>query len=671
MGPLVRFFRGYPLVAATVAVGAVGAVLEVGGQPLLARWLLTVFAVAVALRQARAMVADLRAGTYGVDVLAVTAIGATVAVGEHWAALVVCLMLAGGEALEDYAAGRARRELSALLERAPVIAHLVAADGSVADVPVARVHAGDELLVKPGEIVPVDGVLTSAGAYLDESSLTGESLPVEHGRGDSLLSGSVNGREVVRMRATAAAADSQYQRIIELVRQAQGSKAPFVRLADRVAVPFTLVSLGIAATAWAVSGDPVRFAEVLVVATPCPLIIAAPVAFMAGMSRAALGGIIVKNGGTLEQLSRVRTAAFDKTGTLTYGRPEVAAVLPGPWLGPDELLGLVAAVEQYSTHPLAAAVVAAARERGLPLRHATEVEETTAHGVRATVAGRRVVVGKEAFVAAEVTDRPVARAPENGSAIGPGSAPGSGSALGAGSAPGPGSAPGSTLAPGRTAVHVGVDGRYAGTVWLADRVRGETPATLAALHRAGVRTTVMLTGDAEATARHIGAAIGIDDVRAELLPEHKVEAVRGLRDRPVMMVGDGVNDAPVLAVADVGVAMGARGSTAASESADVVIMLDDLARTVRAVQIGRRTMRVAWQAIGLGVALSVGLMVVAAVGLLPAIVGAWTQEGVDLACILWALLASRPGAAERAEEELLPAGDHAAPGARTPALTTP
>ncbi|WP_447925663.1 heavy metal translocating P-type ATPase [Georgenia muralis] len=669
MGPLVRFFRSYPLVAATIAVGVVGAVLELGGQPLLARWVLTVFAVAVALRQARAMVADLRAGTYGVDVLAVTAIGATVAVGEHWAALVVCLMLAGGEALEDYAAGRAQRELSALLERAPVIAHLVV-DGSVADVPVARVHAGDELLVKPGEIVPVDGVLTSAGAYLDESSLTGESLPVEHGRGDSLLSGSVNGREVVRMRATAAAADSQYQRIIELVRQAQGSKAPFVRLADRVAVPFTLVSLGVAATAWAVSGDPVRFAEVLVVATPCPLIIAAPVAFMAGMSRAALGGIIVKNGGTLEQLSRVRTAAFDKTGTLTYGRPEVAAVLPGPGLEPDELLGLAAAVEQYSTHPLAAAVVHAAREQGLPLRHGTEVEETTAHGVRATVAGRRVVVGKEGFVAAEVVDPPTAAAaPENGS--GPGPAPRPGSAARPGPAARPGSAPESALAPGHTAVHVGVDGRHAGTIWLADRVRAETPATLAALHRAGVGTTVMLTGDAEATARGIGAAIGIDDVRAGLLPEHKVEAVRGLRDRPVMMVGDGVNDAPVLAVADVGVAMGARGSTAASESADVVIMLDDLARTVRAVQIGRRTMRVAWQAIGLGVALSVGLMVVAAVGLLPAIVGAWTQEAVDLACILWALLASRPGAAERAEEAFLAAGDHAAPGVREPALTTP
>ncbi|HLT85691.1 MAG TPA: heavy metal translocating P-type ATPase, partial [Phototrophicaceae bacterium] len=402
------------------------------------------------------------------------------------------------------------------------------------------------------------------------------------------------------------------QRIVALVREAQESKAPFVRLADRVAVPFTLGALALAVGAWVVSGDPSRMAEVLVVATPCPLIIAAPVAFMGGMSRSARSGIIVKSSGTLEQLARARTVAFDKTGTLTYGEPRVTAVHAENG-GRRELLVLAAAVEQYSAHPLAAAVVAEARADGGTLPAADDVTEVPANGVTGTVAGRAVVVGSDRFVA-RVTGVEPARPPE-----------------------------------GHTGVHVAVDGRYAGYVALADELRAETPATMASLHRAGVRTTMMLTGDGEHVARHIAAQAGIDDVRADLLPEDKVAAVRAARQRPVMMVGDGVNDAPVLAAADVGVAMGARGASAASESADVVITVDDLARSARAVHIGRRTMRVAWQAIGIGVVMSVALMVVAAFGTLPAIVGAWLQEVVDLATILWALRAMRPSRAERAE----------------------
>jgi heavy metal translocating P-type ATPase len=615
MATVVGFLRDHRVVTATLLVGLVGGVLELAGLPDAARWTISLFALIVAALQARGMVDDLRAGTYGIDILAVTAIVSTVLVGEYWAALVVCLMLSGGEALEDYAAGRARRELSALLERAPQVGHRLLPDGTVVDVPVTELAVGQNVLVKPHELVPVDGVLLSADAAFDESSLTGESLPVDRRRGDDLLSGSVNGAEAVTVRVSAAAADSQYQRIVELVREAQDSKAPFVRLADRVAVPFTAVAFLIAGLAWALSGEATRFAEVLVVATPCPLIIAAPVAFMAGMSRSARNGVIVKGGGTLEQLSRVRTVAFDKTGTLTYGTPHVARVEVADGLRPGEVLSLAAAVEQYSSHPLAAAIVTAARARELPVLPASDVEEVTAHGVRATVDGRSVVVGKATFVAAEVTG--VRQVP---------------------------------LEPGQTGVHVGVEGRYAGVIALADELRAETSETLAGLHRAGVRTTMMLTGDAEPTARHIAAEIGIDDVRAGLLPEHKVSAVRAVTSRPVMMVGDGVNDAPVLAVADVGVAMGAKGSTAASESADVVVMLDDLYRTVRAVLIGRRTMRVAWQAIGIGVGFSVALMLVAAAGFLPAIVGAWMQEVVDLTCILWALLASRPGREERADQ---------------------
>ena len=616
MRTYVARLAAYPVVIATLAVGLVGGVLELVGQAEAARWVVSAFAVGVAVLKVREMVADLRAGSYGIDLLAVTAIGSTVAVGEYWAALVVCLMLSSGEALEDYAAGRASRALTGLLESAPRIAHRLDDAGQLTDLMVEDVAIGDRLLVRPFEVVPVDGVLESATATLDESSLTGESLPVDRAQGDGLLSGAINGTEAIEIRATANAADSQYQRIIELVRQAQDSKAPFVRLADRVAVPFTLGALGLAVAAWLVSGDPARLAEVLVVATPCPLIIAAPVAFMGGMSRSARAGIIVKSSGMLEQLARARTAAFDKTGTLTYGQPRVTEV-HAQGMGADEVLLLAAAVEQYSAHPLADAVVERARQDVGEVPSAEDVTEVPAHGMRGVVGGRVVVVGNARHIARETGQEALA---------------------------GPEAA---------TAVHVAIDGRYVGYLALADELRAETRATMASLHRAGVRTTMMLTGDGTDVARHIAARAGIDDVRAELLPQDKVDAIRTAPLRPVMMVGDGVNDAPVLAAADVGIAMGARGSSAASESADVVITVDDLSRAARAVHIGKRTMRVAWQAIGIGLALSVGLMLLAAAGRLPAIAGAWLQEAVDLATILWALLAVRPSRSERADLRLV------------------
>ncbi|HEY7719113.1 MAG TPA: heavy metal translocating P-type ATPase [Pedococcus sp.] len=611
-------WRRYPLIGLTLASGAVGLALVAAGRPVAAQWWVSVYALALAGRRAVSMVASLRRGRHGVDLLAVTAVVAAVAVGEHWAALVVVLMLATGEALDDLATARAGHELSALLERTPRTAHLLATgDGGAfdqaVDVAADTVCPGDAVLVKPGEIVPVDGVLLSSAGAFDESSLTGEPMPVERERGEQVLSGSVNGSRAVHLRATAAAADSQYQQIVGLVASAQASRAPFVRLADRVAVPFTAAALALAGAAWWLSGEAGRFAEVLVVATPCPLLIAAPVAFMAGLSRAARHGVIVKDGGTLERLAKVRTAAFDKTGTLTLGAPELAAIHTSDGVTADDLLALAASVEHYSTHPLATAIVAGARERGLDLPPTTAAAEVAAHGATATVGGREVAVGKAAFVA--------------------------GRAGGMSTLP---------LEPGESAVHVAVDGRYAGLLALGDRVRPEARRTVEALRRAGVRHTVMLTGDAEATALHVAEQVGVDEVRAGLLPQDKVDVVAGLADRPVMMVGDGVNDAPVLAAADVGVAMGARGSGAASESADVVVLLDDLSRTVRAVQVGRRTLRVAWQAIGLGLGLSGVLMVAAAAGHVPALWGAWSQEVVDLVCILWALLAGRPGAQERA-----------------------
>lgn len=624
-----RGIRDYPLVGVVLLTALLGVVLEISGPDASARWVVSAVALGIAALQLRGMVEALRAGSYGVDVLAVTAIVSTVAVGEYWAALVVGLMLTGGEALEDYASARAGRELTSLLARAPSVAWREDEDGGLQEVDVAQVRPGDQLLVRPHEVVPVDAVLDSDDGVFDESSLTGESLPVERVRGDRVLSGALNGSGAVRLVATATAADSQYQRIVTLVQEAQESRAPFVRLADRVAVPFTATAFLIAGLAWGLSGDPMRFAQVLVVATPCPLIIAAPVAFMAGMSRGARGGMIVKDAGTLEQLSKVRSVAFDKTGTLTHGRPEVVAVRPAPGEDGDRVLAEAGAVESWSSHPLAQAVVAAARGRG-GIPTSSEVREVPAHGVEAVVDGVVVRVGKAAFVVPGGVPVPVAD--DDG---------GSGTEL-PGPAPGPGGA-----VTGHTRVHVSRDGRFVGTIVLADVVRAETPRTLGQLHRMGVGPTVMLTGDAEGTARRVAQEIGLDDVRAELLPEDKVAAVTDL-ERPVLMVGDGVNDAPVLAAADVGVAMGARGSAAAVESADVVVMLDDLSRVPRLVLLGRHTMRVAWQAIAIGVGLSVVLMLVGATGRMPAFVGAWMQEVVDLACILWALLAARPSGDERA-----------------------
>ncbi|MBI4900472.1 MAG: heavy metal translocating P-type ATPase [Actinobacteria bacterium] len=608
----IELSRRYPVVATTLGVGVVGLVLLVTGSGTASGWLVGGYALAVAAWQAWSMIRDLLHGIFGLDVLAVTAITATVLVGDHWAALIVVLMLTGGEALEDYANARAHREISALLERAPRLAHRADATGAFVDVPIDDVVAGDLVMVRPGEVVPVDGLLEGDGASFDESSLTGESLPVEHLPGEQVLSGSVSQQRVAFVRATLAAKDSQYQQIIDLVQAAADSKSPIVRLADRYAVPFTLVSLVIAGIAWWVSGDPVRFAQVLVVATPCPLLIAAPVAFLAGMSRAASSGVIVKSGAVMETLARTRTVALDKTGTLTHGQPVVDLIEPADGTTADDLLRVAAAAETFSAHVLAKTIVHAARHKQLRIPDAVGVEETTAAGMTAEILGRLTAVGNaghvERLTGHTPSDRPVP--------------------------------------PGHIAIHVGTTEGYLGRILLTDQVRNNAPATLHALHRLGVRTVAMLTGDAVVTATHVAEQIGIDDVRAGLLPADKVAQVAALPLRPVAMVGDGVNDAPVLAAADVGIAMGAKGATAASESADVVIMLDDLSRVATSVAIAQRTVRIALQAIWLGIIISVGLMLVTVWGVLPAIVGAALQELVDLAAILMALRAVRPGPTE-------------------------
>jgi heavy metal translocating P-type ATPase len=595
--------RRYWLVTLTLVVGVVGVLFAAAGVGWLVQWLFSGYSLAVAARQATRMVKSMLHGEFGLDVLAVTAIIATVAVGEYVAALIVVLMLTGGAALEDYAVRRANRELDALLARAPQLAH-VAVEQGYRDVPVGEVRVDDVLLVRPSEVIPVDGVLLSAETTVDQSSITGESLPVEKRAGDELLSGAVNGPEAVEIRAFQPAAASQYQQIVTLVAEAAASKAPVARLADRYAVPFTVFALGLGALAWWLSGEAVRFAEVLVLATPCPLLIAAPVAFIGGMSRAARNGIIVKGGGVLEQLSAALTVVFDKTGTLTYGAPALTEVRAEAPFSTDELLAAVASAEQYSSHVLAASMIAEAQTRGLPLQPADSAEESATNGVVARIRGREVVVGKFGFVAQHARD-----------------------------------ARRTVIASGELAVYVAIDGKYAGALLARDRLRENAAATLQQLNELGVTESMMLTGDALETAQHVAAELGITRLRAECLPADKVAEVSGVGRRPVIMVGDGVNDAPVLAAADVGIAMGAKGATAASESADAVVLVDDIARVGTAVRIGRDTVRIALQSIWLGIAASIVLMLIAAFGLIPATVGALTQELVDLATILAALRA--------------------------------
>lgn len=604
-----RGLRRYPGITVAIVVLAAVLLLRAAGEGSVARWVATAYVGAFIVWTLVGMVRDVLRGHVGLDVLAVVAMVATLAVREYVAALIIVLMLSGGRALEDFAARRAKRDLTALLDRSPRIAHVLRHPGTswddqLEDVAVDDVAIGDVLLVRPGEIVPVDGVLLGDGGTFDESSLTGESMPVPRGEGEEALSGAVNGTRAVRIRAVRRSADSQYQQIVALVQAAEGSRAPVVRLADRFAVPFTAVALVLAGAAWTISGDPTRFAEVLVLATPCPLLIAAPVAFLGGLSRAAKSGVIVKSGTVIEQLARLRSAAFDKTGTLTQGRPALVALRPADGFAAHELLRLAASAEQYSSHVFAESIRRAATARGLDLLTATDAAEVATNGVTAVVEGRTVVVGKPAYVASIAPDTTRV-----------------------------------ALGPGEAAAYVAVDGRFAGAVVLADDPRPESPAVVAWLRANGIERITMLTGDARPTAESIARQVGIDDVHAELLPPEKVRLAAELRPRPVMMVGDGVNDAPVLAASDVGVAMGAKGATAAGEAAGVVLLVDSLAKVVDAVSIGRHTLRVALTAIWIGIGLSVGLMLVAMTGAIPAVAGALVQELVDLATILYALRA--------------------------------
>ena len=581
-------------------------------------WAATVVIILVPL--AISVTRDLLRRETGVDLIALLAMVGSLALGQYLAGAVVGVMLSGGQALETFASSRARRELKALLARAPRTVSLYR-NGDLVTVAVAEVVVGDLLLVKPGEVVPVDGLVAKGAPVLDESALTGESLPVEHMVGDQVRSGGINAGSPFDLRALATADQSTYAGIVRLVREAVASKAPFVRLADRYALWFLPLTLLVAALAWAVSGSPVRALAVLVVATPCPLILAAPVAIVAGISRSAKRGIIIKGGGALETLARARTLVFDKTGTLTTGSPRVTAVESFGTLAPDDLVRLAASLDQVSPHVFASAVVGEARERRLPLEFPTEVREHAGSGVTGLVGGRRVALGRASWLAA---GRPLPAAAARVRRR--------------------------TELEATPSVFIAVDGSVEGALIVEDPVRADTPRAIQLLRHSGIGRIVVLTGDREEVAKAVGGALAADAVLWERTPLQKVECVLHERRSAVtVMVGDGVNDAPALAAADVGVAMGARGITASSEAADVVIVVDRLDRVAEALDIARRARAIAVQSVVAGMALSGVGMVLAAFGMLPPIAGAIFQEAIDVAVILNALRALQGGQARRPE----------------------
>lgn len=656
--------------------------IPVLGNPGFGQWLVIALVLVIVIDTVRGMIDDLRHGQVGVDVLAVVAILSTVAVAEYWASWAVTLMITSGEAIEEYAQAKAERSLTALMEAAPQTAHVVnlpgvgrgfATDkGDSSDgfrrvglasaaaaahrfdtVPVEQVQLGDVLMVLPGETVPVDGELLSGTATLDLSNINGEPVPREVFAGARVMSGAVNGSTALTMRATQVAADSQYQRILELVASAQESRPAVVKTADRLAVPFTVLSLMIAGIAWAMSGVPTRFAQVLVLATPCPLLIAAPVAYIAGTGRLAAAGVLIKAQDVLENLGRVTQVFFDKTGTLTVKQPQVVRVemLPGAAtrLNEDHVLMMAGVVESYSVHILSKGIAKAGTEAMARLRQRFEdgqrlcpepeaswpghgreypviknINEDAGKGVSGEVNGHAVRVGRLSFAAAGeegflAVDRTAPSRSEDDLRTRFG-----------------------LLQPDEMASYVSVDGQLIARIVLRDVPRANAKAALAKLHELGVTKLAMLTGDKRASANIIASEVGIDEVHAELFPEDKVAAVKavtGAGKTVTMMVGDGVNDAPVLAVADIGVAMTDGTSTAASESAQVVIMNDNIAAVPRAIAIARRTKRVMLQAVIAGLVLATIGMIAAAFNLIPVVVGAFLQEAIDVVSILWALTA--------------------------------
>ena len=598
------------LIAIALAGLVVGALAWANGNSDLANWCWATGTLPVVTVLFFSMLRDFLAGRFGVDSMAFISMAAALLLGQNLAGIIIAIMYAGGNVLEDFAIARAERDLRSLIDRAPRLAHR-RVGSTIEDVPIDQVAVGDNILVRGGEIVPVDGVILSHSATMDEAALTGEPIPVSRQVGELARSGSLNAGDSFEIRASTIASESTYAGIVRMVSAAQTAKSPFIRMADRYALLLLPITLAIAAGAWVFSNDPVRALAVMVAATPCPLILAAPVAFIAGVAQAARRGILIKGGGPLEALAHTRTVVFDKTGTLTIGGARLVAIEAAPGHSADEILQIAASLEQASHHVVAAAIVDAATARGLKLAIPAKAHETMGSGLEGVIDGRAVRVGSHQMVCGshkpEAWALRVLRRAAWRSAL---------------------------------SVFVAVEGQLIGVILLADELRRDTPRAVQSLRTAGVSRIVMVTGDRADAAETIGAALDLDAVLAEREPADKVDAVTTeQRQSPTAMVGDGINDAPALAAANVGIAMGARGASASSEAADVVILVDRLDRVAEAFSIALRTRGIALQSILAGMTLSGVAMGFAAVGLLPPIAGALTQEVIDVAVILNALRA--------------------------------
>lgn len=601
-----------------LGIGVIAAILDfLCGAPKIGTWpisgiLIDIFGIFMAITMLREMIHTLESGRWGVDILAIIAVVSTMIVGDYWAAWMILIMLTGGDSLEDYATSQADKELRSLLQNSPRIADKLV-NGKIEEVKVDDLKIGDTVLIKPGSQVPVDGEIIKGNSSFDQSSLTGESVPIDKKVGDDLMSGSINGDAAVEMKVTKAAKDSEYQSIVALVKSSEAKPAKFVKMADRYAVPFTIISLiiGIAAMITSAVTNPalgwqghfLRFAQVMVVASPCPLLIAAPVAMVSGMSSMSRSHIIVKSGTTLEKLSRTLTFAFDKTGTLTENQLVIDQVVlaKDSSISKEKLQGLAASVEQQSSHVIATSLVKST-DKNL-IKPVTNLKEATAKGVSGEVDGKLVKVGKLSYVDPDQEKITV----------------------------------------NSTAVFVSIDNKFAGYITFQDQIRKNTPETIARLRRQGIKQIMMLTGDRRSVADKVATEAGIreSEVHADLLPAQKIQAIRDVKPnlRPAAMVGDGVNDAPSLMAADVGIAMGAKGATAASESADAVIMVNDISKVNDAVAISKHTMKVAHVDIITAICIVILIELIAFTGIIPAFWGAILQEVVDLITILLALLA--------------------------------
>ena len=600
-----------PYLAGLAAGGlAAGIAAALAGHGDWARWIWTAATLPVLAALLLEIVTSLRRGDVGLDIVAALSMTGALVFGESLAASIVALMYGGGQYLESFAEKAARREMTGLLARVPrtAIRH---GDGQLEEVALELLQPGDRLLIRRGDVVPVDGTVAEGVGVLDQSALTGESLPVKILLGEAAMSGSTNVGEAFDLVATHRAAESTYAGIVRLVEAAQRARAPMSRMADRYALLFLAVTIVLAVAAGVLTGDPIRAVAVLVAATPCPLILAVPVAIVSGLSRAAKLGILIKGGKAIETLARVRSLVIDKTGTLTVGEATIVSARTAVGMADDELLRIAASLDQASKHVIAQTIVAAARRKGLMLAIPSDVVETPGEGVTGTVEGHKVVVGGLRYVAAKTPDANLSLLPHD-------------------------------RPPGALAVAVAIDGRLAGVLVLADELRAGTEALLRELRGLGIERIVLATGDRHDVAQSIAAGLSLDLVRSELTPDQKILVVLSERKSgPVMMIGDGVNDAPALAAADVGVAMGAKGAAASAEAADVVLLVDHLDRILPAIKIARRSRYIAWESVVAGIGLSTTAMIAAAFGLLAPVEGALLQEVIDVAVIFNALRALR------------------------------